>query len=283
MPGFSHTFGGLGVQEVGSLGIRAVPRDPEYDVLCAVAEWAENGNAPERLLGTHLSTDPQGMNASLPGYDRSPGGGFIQLCSGEADGVAEKFFELGYNAFVPLCTNNVTLREEYSRFSNRLNTVAVGYPITETKLIAGIESILFPADKQDPMRLGLCVNDNSVPMFSSMEHRIPWPPQRNTRLPLAAACAKHGIAYELHLILGRDHGFVVWELDSRCVERPRYLFEQLYLTIEAMTEEKFATYAGAYGNLKKRMEFDAFSEIAQQESITYYAAERTSNRSASSR
>lgn len=61
------------------------------------------------------------------------------------------------------------------------------------------------------------------------------------------------------------------------MERPQYLFEQLYLTIEAMTEEKLATYAGVYGNLKKGMEFNAFSEIAQQESITYYAAERTSN------
>lgn len=181
MPGFFHTFGGPGVQEVGSLGICAVPRDPEYDVLCAVAEWAENGNAPERLLGTHLSTDPQGMNASLPGYDRSPGGGFIQLCSGEADGAAEKFFELGYNAFVLVCTNNVTLREEYSRFSNRLNTAAVGYPITETTLIAGTGSILFPVDKQEPMRLSLRVNDNSASMFSSMECRIPWSPQRNTR------------------------------------------------------------------------------------------------------
>lgn len=38
-----------------------------------------------------------------------PGGGYIQLSTGEADGVADQFFGLGYNTFVLVYTNNVTL------------------------------------------------------------------------------------------------------------------------------------------------------------------------------
>ncbi len=38
-----------------------------------------------------------------------PGGGFILLSPGEADGVADKFYEMGYNTFVLVYTNNVTL------------------------------------------------------------------------------------------------------------------------------------------------------------------------------
>ncbi|SDD54109.1 feruloyl esterase [Paenibacillus sp. CF095] len=54
MPGFSHTAGGTGVQEVGIIGLTEVPRDPDHDVICALEQWVEQGVAPERLLGTHF-------------------------------------------------------------------------------------------------------------------------------------------------------------------------------------------------------------------------------------
>lgn len=38
-----------------------------------------------------------------------PGGGFILTSSAEAEGVAEQFYRMGYNTFVFVYTNNVTL------------------------------------------------------------------------------------------------------------------------------------------------------------------------------
>lgn len=61
MPGFSHTIGGAGVQEVGMLGITEVPRDSEHDVICAMERWCEQGIAPERLLGTHFEMGDRGL------------------------------------------------------------------------------------------------------------------------------------------------------------------------------------------------------------------------------
>ena len=61
MPGFAHTIGGAGVQEVGSLGITEVPRDPEHDVICTMERWCEQGTAPERLLGTHFQASLKGL------------------------------------------------------------------------------------------------------------------------------------------------------------------------------------------------------------------------------
>lgn len=61
MPGFSHTFGGPGVQEVGVAGLDATPRDPEHDAICAMERWVEQGEAPERLLGTHLKISLKGV------------------------------------------------------------------------------------------------------------------------------------------------------------------------------------------------------------------------------
>ena len=61
MPGFSHTVGGPGVQEVGAVGVTAVPRDSEHDVICAMERWVEQGDAPERLLGTHFEFGSSGL------------------------------------------------------------------------------------------------------------------------------------------------------------------------------------------------------------------------------
>lgn len=54
MPGFSHTFGGPGVQDVGGAGLSATPRDPLHDAICAMEQWVEKQEAPNLLLGTHL-------------------------------------------------------------------------------------------------------------------------------------------------------------------------------------------------------------------------------------
>ena len=58
MPGFGHTVGGNGVQEVGMFGTSLIPQDPEHDVIATLARWVEEGTAPERLLGTKLKWAP---------------------------------------------------------------------------------------------------------------------------------------------------------------------------------------------------------------------------------
>ncbi|MHA9737894.1 tannase/feruloyl esterase family alpha/beta hydrolase [Robinsoniella peoriensis] len=67
MPGFAHTVGGSGVQDVGMTGASVTPRDPEHDVLCAMEQWVEKGIAPERILGTHFKMGMAGLQFD---YDR---------------------------------------------------------------------------------------------------------------------------------------------------------------------------------------------------------------------
>lgn len=49
IPGFGHTMGGPGVQDVAGQGFRATPRDAKHDALIALTEWVEQGIAPEQL------------------------------------------------------------------------------------------------------------------------------------------------------------------------------------------------------------------------------------------
>lgn len=67
MPGFAHTVGGSGVQDVGITGATVTPRDTDHDVICAMEQWAEKGIAPERLLGTHFKLGVSGLQYE---YDR---------------------------------------------------------------------------------------------------------------------------------------------------------------------------------------------------------------------
>lgn len=39
------------------MGLEAVPRDKEHDVLCAISAWVEGGQAPERILATALENN----------------------------------------------------------------------------------------------------------------------------------------------------------------------------------------------------------------------------------
>lgn len=49
IPGMGHIFGGPGFQEAGLLGIPAVPRDKEHDLLESVMAWREKGIGPEKM------------------------------------------------------------------------------------------------------------------------------------------------------------------------------------------------------------------------------------------
>lgn len=62
MPGFSHTAGGNGVQDVGGLGVDATPSDAAHDVVCTLAKWVEEGVAPEQLLGTRFRMTEEGLS-----------------------------------------------------------------------------------------------------------------------------------------------------------------------------------------------------------------------------
>ena len=61
MPGFAHTVGGSGVQDVGVTGATLTPRDAAHDALCAMEQWVENGIAPELMMGTHFKMTADGL------------------------------------------------------------------------------------------------------------------------------------------------------------------------------------------------------------------------------
>lgn len=67
LPGFGHTSGGKGVKDIGTLGIKATPRDAEHDMICAMERWVEQGVAPDRLLGTYWKMNEKGLAFD---YDR---------------------------------------------------------------------------------------------------------------------------------------------------------------------------------------------------------------------
>lgn len=67
MPGFAHTIGGSGVQDVGLTGATITPRDAAHDVLCAMEQWVEKGIEPEEMKGTHFKLGASGLQFE---YDR---------------------------------------------------------------------------------------------------------------------------------------------------------------------------------------------------------------------
>jgi feruloyl esterase len=57
-PGMQHCGGGEGPNAVGGpFGLPAPARDPEHDVVAALAHWVEDGVAPERLIATKYRED----------------------------------------------------------------------------------------------------------------------------------------------------------------------------------------------------------------------------------
>lgn len=61
LPGFGHTFWGPGVQDVGTMGLSAIPKEKERDMICTMEAWVEHGEAPERMLGTHYKIGAEGL------------------------------------------------------------------------------------------------------------------------------------------------------------------------------------------------------------------------------
>jgi feruloyl esterase len=60
MSGMNHCSGGPGAWVLGQGGNAAaagVPFDPQHNVLAAIVEWVERGNAPETITGTKFADD----------------------------------------------------------------------------------------------------------------------------------------------------------------------------------------------------------------------------------
>jgi acetyl esterase/lipase len=260
----------------------------------------------------------------------APGGGFIILSPGEAEGVAKRFFDMGYNTFVLVYTNNVTLDkpmihqalrdasravqiirknsaelhvhpnkiagcgfsgggymigslavlhelpylhtdDEYSGVSNRLDAAILNYAlITGGNYTApglGYSTLLGPDATQeeiDAYSLELQVNENTVPMFLVHGTADDLVPVQNADL-LAHACSDHNIPHEVHIFLGCPHGFSVAGLPTEGALSSLYVYEQLYHTINAMSDDEFAGYAHLLSPLRKNMEYDEFAQVVFKE------------------
>ncbi|SOB88229.1 feruloyl esterase [Sphingomonas guangdongensis] len=55
VPGMYHCRGGPGVDSFGASGQESYPDDPSRDMLWALIRWVEQGQAPERIVGTRLT------------------------------------------------------------------------------------------------------------------------------------------------------------------------------------------------------------------------------------
>lgn len=260
----------------------------------------------------------------------APGGGFIQLSPQEASGVAKQFYERGYNTFVLMYTNNVTLeipmvhqalkdisraiqiirsdcrkyhvnpnmiigcgfsgggymvaalailheREElhlqdsYADVSNRLDGAILNYAlITGGKYSApelGFKTLVgenASREEIDKFSLELHVNSNATPMLINHGTADTAVPVQNAHL-LADACLNADVPYEVHTFLGCQHGFAVAALPMEWMEESKYVYEQLYYTIQAMSDEEFEKYKELYSPLNKEMTYEEFSDIAAKE------------------
>ena len=279
-----------------------------------------------------LMADIHGDNEIHPAMMVVPGGGFILMSPGEADAVADQFYHLGYNTFVLVYTNNVTLdkpmirqalpdasravrllrknhRElcinpdkiigigfsggghlvaslatlfdlpelqdeaEYAGVSNRLDAAVLTYALVTCGeyTCAGAYDRLLGSDAPEEERklhsLELQVKENTVPMFILHGTADAMVPAQNALL-MADACARYDIPYELHLFLGCDHGFAVADFDAEFTKSSKYVFEQLYYTIEAMTAEELAGYGDLFSELEQGMQYDKFAEAVQTATMT---------------
>ncbi|MDO5392218.1 MAG: alpha/beta hydrolase [Eubacteriales bacterium] len=256
-----------------------------------------------------------------------PGGGFIQISSGETDGVAKEYYDLGYNTFVLIYTNNVTLKypvfrqalsdafravqllrkncreyhidsdkivgigfsaggfltaclatlydnpefgsdNELPGVSKRLDAAVLVYALVSCgeQSESGTKQILF----ENPVKefsLPKYVKETSVPMFILHGTADMMVPSDNA-FQMAYACAEHNVPYELHILLGCNHGFVVENQTDKAVAQANYVFEQLYDAITNMTEEERLDYGDMYSDINKDMDYEAFSAAAQQITMT---------------
>lgn len=256
-----------------------------------------------------------------------PGGGFILMSPGEADGAAEKFYGMGYNTFVLVYTNNVTLDKpmihqalrdasravrllraesgslgidpqrisavgfsggghlaasmavlydlpelaesgKYGEYSNRLNAAVLVYALVtggEYTCPGAYDMLLGPDASEEERALHSLerqVKENSVPMYILQGTSDFMVPAQNA-LMMASACAEKNVAYELNLLLGCFHGFAVTGFDRKYAIASRYVFEQLYETVEAMSPEEFAGYGELFSGLRQGMDYSEFAETVE--------------------
>ncbi|MCI8710897.1 MAG: alpha/beta hydrolase [Ruminococcus sp.] len=279
------------------------------------------------FLMAHLHDD----EAVRPAMLVIPGGGFILPSSGEADGVADKFYHMGYNTFVFVYTNNVTLdnpmvhqalrdasravktirarSEEFHVDPNRIFGIGfsgggymaaalatlydspemsgdVKYPEVSNQLDAAVlvyalvsgEKYTCPGafdrllgegastEDVETYSLNTRVKNNSVPMYIMHGSAdVMCPP--NNALLMAEACTKEDVPFELHLYLGCNHVFTCAALDPRFTVSSQYVYEQLYYTIEATSEEEFSGYGELFANLRQGMNYGEFAKVVTEETM----------------
>jgi feruloyl esterase len=75
VPGMDHCNGGPGGNAFGQVGasFQGLPKDKRYNVVLALVDWVENGNAPESIIGTKfindtvaLGVDSRRVHCALP-------------------------------------------------------------------------------------------------------------------------------------------------------------------------------------------------------------------------
>lgn len=276
------------------------------------------------FLMAHLHDDEKVRPAMMV----IPGGGFILPSSGEADGVADKFYQMGYNTFVLVYTNNVTLDkpmihqalpdasravrtirgtckelhvdperifaigfsggghmvaslatlydlpelqddETYKGVSNRLDAAVLVYAlVTGGKYTCpgAYDRLLGEGAPEEEIRkhsLELQVTENSVPMYLMHGTADVMCPADNA-LMMAKACMEKNVPCELHLYLGCFHGFTCANLAPEFTESSKYVFEQLYETIEAMDAEEFAGYGKLFSELRQGMDYEDFVKVVRE-------------------
>jgi feruloyl esterase len=54
-PGMLHCAGGAGPDQFGGSGSDAPIRDKDHDLLSALENWVENGQAPERIIASKMA------------------------------------------------------------------------------------------------------------------------------------------------------------------------------------------------------------------------------------
>jgi feruloyl esterase len=65
VPGMGHCGGGAGPNRFGNGG-SATSSDPDHDVFTALERWVERGTAPERIIGTGVTTDEPTRTLTRP-------------------------------------------------------------------------------------------------------------------------------------------------------------------------------------------------------------------------
>lgn len=57
IPGWGHIYGGPAILDIGMIGLKAIPRVAEHDVLSCLEAWVEKGITPTKFSGVHLKRE----------------------------------------------------------------------------------------------------------------------------------------------------------------------------------------------------------------------------------